>query len=167
LRNKLQDLVPTLPSGTIGPQLNDEFGDTAVATVALWSDGFSQAEMREVARLARERLNTMPGIKKVELYGIQDERIFLDIANAKLAQFGIGIRTIGDTLRAQNVILPGGRVDLQGTEFIIAPTGNFNQISEIESLLIPIPGTEKTVPLRALATIRHGYVDPPRKPGLF
>ncbi len=167
LRNRIADVAPTLPKGSIGPFVNDEFGDTAVATVALWSDGFSMAEMHETARIARERLGTMSGIKKIELYGVQEERIYLDFANAKMAKFGIGVRTISETLKAQNIILPGGRIDIQGTEFIIEPTGNFNQVSEIETLLIPIPGTEQTVPLQDLATVRRGYVDPPESPVFF
>jgi multidrug efflux pump subunit AcrB len=167
LRNKLHDITPRLPEGTIAPVVNDEFGDTAVATVALWSDGFTMAEMREVARDAREHLGTMKGIKKIDLYGVQDETIYLDIINAKLSQFGIGVRTIADTLRAQNVTLPGGRLDVEGTEIIVEPTGNFNQISEIESLLIPIPGTQHTVPLQDLATIRRAYEDPPVKPAYY
>lgn len=167
LRNKLHDITPSLPAGTIAPVINDEFGDTAVATVALWSDGFTMAEMREVARDTRERLGTMKGIKKIDFFGIQDERIYLDIINAKMAQFGIGVRTVSDALRAQNVILPAGRLDIEGTEVIVEPTGNFNQVSEIESLLIPIPGTQQTVPLQDLATIRRAYVDPPDKPAYF
>ncbi len=167
LRNKLHDIVPSLPEGSIGPAVNDEFGDTAVATIALWSDGFTMAEMREAARDAREHLGTMPGIKKIDLYGIQDERIYLDINNAKLAQFGIGIRTITETLKQQNVTLPAGRLDIEGQEIIIAPTGNFNQVAEIESLLIPIPGTQGTVPLQDLAVIRRAYVDPPVKPAYY
>lgn len=167
LRNKLHDVAPKLPAGTIGPLVNDEFGDTAVATVALWSDGFSMAEMREVARNARERLGTMKGIKKIDLYGIQDERIYLDIVNAKLAQFGIGTRSIGQALKEQNIILPSGRLDINGTEVIVEPTGNFDQVSEIETLLIPIPGTQQTVPLQDLATIRRAYIDPPDKPAYY
>jgi multidrug efflux pump subunit AcrB len=163
LRNKIHDIAASLPEGTIGPAVNDEVGDTAVATVALWSDGFSMAEMREVARSTRERLGTMEGIKKIDLYGIQEERIYLDIVNAKLAQFDVGTRIIADTLRAQNIILPGGRLDIEGTEIIIEPTGNFNEVSEIESLLIPIPGTQQTVPLRDLATIRSQRGAAPRR----
>ena len=167
LRNKLHDIVPSLPAGTIGPMVNDEFGDTAVATVALWSDGFSMAEMQEAARDTRERLGTMKGIKKIDLYGIQSERIYLDIINAKMAQFGIGIRTVTDALKEQNVTLPGGRLNIEGTEVIVEPTGNFNQVSEIESLLIPVPGTQQTVPLQDLATIRRAYIDPPDKPAYY
>ena len=167
LRNKLHDIEPKLPEGSIGPMVNDEFGDTAVATVALWSDGFTMAEMEEVARNTRERLGTMPGIKKIDFYGVQDERIYLDINNARLAQFGIGIRTLSDTLQAQNVTLPAGRLDIEGSEIIVAATGNFNEVSEIRSLLIPVPGTEQTVPLQDIATVRRAYVDPPDKPAYF
>jgi len=167
LRIKLSDIESSLPEGTIGPMVNDEFGDTAVATVALWSDGFSMAEMQEVARNARENLGAMEGIKKIDLYGVQDERIYLDINNAKLAQFGIGIRTIADSLKEQNVTLPAGRLDINGIEIIVAPTGNFNQLSEIESLLIPIPGTERSVPLQDLVIVRRAYVDPPVKPAYY
>ena len=167
LRNKLHDIAPSLPQGTIGPMVNDEFGDTAVATVALWSDGFTMAEMKEVARNARELLGVLNGIKKIDLFGVQDERIYLDISNARLAQFGIGVKTISETLKSQNITLPSGRLDVEGEEVIIAPTGNFNEVSEIKSLLIPIPGTQRTVPLQDLATVRRAYVDPPVKPAYF
>jgi multidrug efflux pump subunit AcrB len=167
LRNKMHDVVPELPTGTIGPIVNDEFGDTAVAIVALWSDGFSLADMHEVARDTRERLAILKGLKKIELYGVQDERIFLELSNSKLSQFGISPRTIRQALEKQNVILPGGRVNVGGIEYIIEPTGNFNQVSEINSILIPIPGTEKVIPLQDLAIIKRGYVDPPEKPAYF
>ena len=167
LRNKLHDIAPDLPEGTIGPMVNDEFGDTAVATVALWSDGFSMAEMQEVARDTREHLGTMEGIKKIDLYGVQDETIYLDVSNARLAQFGIGVSTIVETLKAQNVTLPGGRLDVEGTEIIVAPSGNFNEVSEIETLLIPIPNSQRTVPLQDIATVRRAYVDPPVQPAYF
>jgi multidrug efflux pump subunit AcrB len=72
LRNKMSDLAPDLPDGTIGPFVNDEFGLVSIATIALWSDGFSMAEMRLVARDIRDRLYELDGIRKVELYGVQD-----------------------------------------------------------------------------------------------
>ena len=69
LRNRMADVKPELPEGTIGPMVDDTFGDTSVATIALWSDGFSMAEMHETARQIRERLNMMKGIQKVDLTG--------------------------------------------------------------------------------------------------
>lgn len=62
IRNKAADLEQQLPVGTSGPFVNDEVGLTAIATIALWSDGFTLAEMRDVARDIRDRLYTLEGI---------------------------------------------------------------------------------------------------------
>ncbi|MBT8369725.1 MAG: efflux RND transporter permease subunit, partial [Deltaproteobacteria bacterium] len=102
LRNRMDDVKPELPEGTIGPMVDDTFGDTAVATIALWSDGFSMAKMHETARQIRERLNLLKGIMKVDLTGVQDERIYLDVSSAKIAQLGIDPADIGNSLRDQN-----------------------------------------------------------------
>ncbi len=93
LRNRMDDVKPDLPEGTIGPMVDDTFGDTSVATIALWSDGFSMAEMHETARQIRERLNMLKGILKVDLTGVQDERIYLEMSSAKIAQLGIDPET--------------------------------------------------------------------------
>lgn len=167
LRNKMGDIKPELPEGTLGPVVNSEFGLTAVATIALWSDGFSLAEMREVARSTRDRLYRLQGINKIEIYGIQDERVFLNLSNAKMAQLGISPGVILDTLQRQNVILPGGRFSVEGQNLVIEPSGNFNDVAEIESVIIQIPGTEKVIPLDEIVTISRGYVDPPDKPVYF
>ena len=164
LRDKLVDVVPSLPKGTIGPFVNDEFGLTAVATIALWADGFSLAEMRVVARDLRNQLYSLKGIRRVELYGVQNQRIFLELSNAKLAEFGISPGVVVDTLQRQNVILPGGLVDVKGQNVVIEPSGDFNNVSEIEDVIIPIPGTDRVTPLRDLAKVTRGYVDPPNQP---
>ena len=70
IRNKAQDVKPDLPKDTQGPIVNDEEGLTAIATIALWSDGFSLAEMRDVARDTRDRLYTLKGVKKIEILGV-------------------------------------------------------------------------------------------------
>ena len=167
LRNKMDDVVPALPDGTVGPFVDDEFGLTAIADIALWSDGFSLAEMRQVARDTRDRLYSLKGIQKVELYGIQEERIYLEFSNSKLAKFGLTPGIIGQTLREQNILLPGGSVNVFGQEVIIEPSGNFNDVAAIESVMIPIPGTEKVTPLRDVVTIIRDYVDPPEQPVYF
>ena len=110
LRNKMHDVIPDLPEGTIGPMVDDTFGDTSVATIALWSDGFSMAEMNEVARQVREHLNLVEGIQKVDLTGVQDERIYIEVSNAKMTQLGINPKDIGSSLRAQNILLPAGKM---------------------------------------------------------
>ncbi len=109
VRNRMLDLAPKLPAGTIGPFVNDEFGLVAVATIALWTEGFSMGEMREAARDIRDRLYELDGIRKVELWGVHEEQVFLEFSTAKLAQLGVSIQDIIQTLRDQNVVLPGGR----------------------------------------------------------
>jgi multidrug efflux pump subunit AcrB len=164
LRDKLVDVTPSLPEGTIGPFVNDEFGLTAVATIALWSEGFSLAEMRVVARDLRNDLYALKGIRRVELYGVQDQRVFLELSNAKLAEFGISPGVVVQTLQQQNIILPGGQIDVRGQNIVIEPSGDFDSVSEIEDVIISIPGTQRVTPLRDLAKVTRGYVDPPNQP---
>jgi multidrug efflux pump subunit AcrB len=162
VRNKMVDIKPELPQGTIGPFINDEFGLTAVATIALWSDGFSMADMRLTARDIRDRLYELDGIRKIELYGVQEEQVFLIYNRAKIEQFGMTGREIMQVLVDQNVVLPSGRVDAAGQDIIVEPTGNFRNIEDIENVLIPIPDTQQTVKLKDVVTVVRGYEDPAR-----
>ncbi len=167
VRNKMADIKPELPSGTIGPFVNDEFGLTSVATMALWTDGFSMAEMRLVARDIRDRLYELKGVRKVELYGVQEEQVFLKFSMAKISQFGISLGEINDTLIQQNVVLPGGRIDAAEQDIIVEPSGNFRSVEDIERVLITIPGTEHTVALKDLLEVERGYIDPPKDIAYF
>ena len=85
VRNKMSDVKPRLPEGTIGPIVDDEVGITSVASIALWSDGFDMAEMRLTARDLRDRLYELPGISQVKLFGIHDEKVYLEISRTRLA----------------------------------------------------------------------------------
>jgi multidrug efflux pump subunit AcrB len=167
LRNRMNDVKPELPEGTIGPMVDDTFGDTSVATIALWSDGFSMAEMHETARQMRERLNMIKGIQKVDLTGVQDERIYLDVSSARIAQLGIDTADISKSLREQNIVLPAGRINLNDVEIIVETQGQFTSIEEIAEVLIPISGTQASIPLRDIATIRRTYVEPIHNPAYY
>lgn len=167
LRNRMNDVKPVLPEGTIGPLVEDTFGDTSVATIALWSDGFSMAEMHEVARRSRERLNLLVGIKKIDMTGVQQQRIYLEVSNAKVSQLGVETGSIAKVLREQNILLPAGRLDVNGIEVIIETLGRFESLEELEEVLIPISGTQGSVALRDIATIRKGYVEPIENPAYY
>jgi multidrug efflux pump subunit AcrB len=147
--------------------VDDTFGDTSVATIALWSDGFSMAEMHETARQIREHLNLMEGIMKVDLTGVQDERIYIEFSNAKIAQLGIKPNDIANSLRAQNILQPGGKISVNDVEIVIETLGKFESIEEIEEVLITISGTRATIPLRDIATIRRAYVEPIDNPAYY
>jgi multidrug efflux pump subunit AcrB len=103
IRNKMSDIKPELPTGTIGPFVNDEFGLVAIADIALWAEGFSMAEMRIVARDIRDRLYELNGVRKIDLYGVHAEQVFLNFSTTKLAQFGITGEEVVGTLVEQNV----------------------------------------------------------------
>jgi multidrug efflux pump len=167
LRNRMNDIKPELPEGTIGPMVNDTFGDTSVATIALWSDGFSMAEMHEIARQIRERVNLLKGIMKVDLTGVQDERIYLEVSSARIAQLGIDIADIGKILQEQNILLPGGRINFNDVEITVETQGKFKSIKQIGEVLIPIPDTQSSIPLRDIATIRKAYVEPIYNPAYY
>jgi len=167
LRNRMDDVKPELPQGTVGPMVDDTFGDTSVATIALWSDGFSMTEMHETARQIRERLNLMDGIQKIDFNGVQDERIYIEASNARLAQLGIDLTDIGRSLQEQNILLPGGKIKINDVELIVETQGRFRTIEEIGEVLIPISGTQATIPLGDIAHIRKAYVEPVNNPAYF
>jgi multidrug efflux pump subunit AcrB len=125
------------------------------------------AEMHETARQVRERLNKLKGILKVDLTGVQDERIYLEVASAKIAQLGIDPADIGKSLRDQNILLPGGRINLNDVDVIVEVQGRFKSKEEIAEVLIPISGTQGTIPLRDIATIRKAYVEPINNPAYY
>lgn len=162
VRNRMLDLAPSLPEGTIGPVVNDEFGLVAVATIALTGEGFGMDEMRDVAWDLRDRLYELEGIRKIELWGVHDERVFLEYSSAKLAQVGVSIQDVIDTLTDQNVVLPGGRYDVSGEDLIIEPSGNFQSVRDIEDLLIAVPGTQQSIFLKDLLQVRRGFAEPPK-----
>ncbi len=161
LRNRMDDLARSLPPGTVGPFVNDEFGLTAIATVALWADGFSLEEMRQVAQDIRDRLYVLEGIRKVELYGVQDEEVTLKFSNAKLAQAGVSTADLITALKQQNVVLPGGHLDVDGQEVTMRASGNFESLADIRQALIPSKDGTTLVPLRDLVEIERSYKDPP------
>jgi multidrug efflux pump subunit AcrB len=162
LRNKMRDLASELPEGTIGPRVNDEFGDVFVAVLALRARGFSLAEMRDAARDIRDALTVLPGVKKVDLHAVQEERIFLEVSNARLAELGLDPTQLIGTLQEQNVILTGGRVDIGDQRIALEPSGDFSDIDDIRGLVFEVPGAEQFVYLVDILSLRRAYEDPPQ-----
>ncbi|WP_417450606.1 efflux RND transporter permease subunit [Kordiimonas sp.] len=164
LRNKMDDARGQLPEGTQGPIIDDEKGLTAIASIALWAEGFTLREMKDASDDLQRALYGIDGVKKVEIFGVQSERIFLEMSNTGLAQYGISSNQIINTLQQQNVILPGGTIRASNLSIPIEPSGNFRSVSEIENLLIKLPGTNQVIKLSDIATVRRGYIDPAEKP---
>ncbi len=162
LRDKMNDLKEDLPTGTQGPFVNDDYGLTAIATIALTSDGFSFREMRDTARDIRDSIYTLDGVKKVQIYGEQPQKITVKVSNARLAESGLTPDSIAAVLQKQNIILPGGVVDTGGLNLTLEPSGNYEHIDDIGKTLILLPGP-RLMPLKDIAQIEEGYKDPPDK----
>jgi multidrug efflux pump subunit AcrB len=167
LRNKMDDVKAELPEGTIGPFVDDEFGDVSVVLVALTAKGFSMADMRDVARDVRDDFYTLEGIRKVTLHGVQEERVFLEITNARLAQYGLSPRELSQTLMEQNIILPGGAIDTGAVEMVVEPSGNFRSVEDIENVVIKLPKSKDVAYLKDIATVKRAYIDPPQNKAYF
>lgn len=167
IRNKASDIRPSLPSDTLGPYVNDDYGSTSIATIALWADGFSLREMQNVAENVRDRIYTLDGVKRVELFGVQEERIYLEFQQAKLAQFGVSLESIFSQLEQQNVLEPGGKIKVGDRTIQITPSGNFESVEEIRAVVFPIPGTNRVARLDDVVDIKRVYIDPPDQPVFF
>lgn len=167
IRNKVSDVRSSLPEGTVGPEVDDEVGLTAIATIALWSDGFSMPEMRDVARDTRDLLYSLEGIRKVEILGVQEERVYLEVTPAKLAEFGVSPQEIFGALEQQNIIQPGGEIVAGGRSVVIEPSGNFSSVEEIGAVVFRIPDTNRVLRLDEVVTITRETVDPPKIPSFF
>ena len=167
IRNKMEDVKPELPEGTKGPFVNTNYGDVAIATIAVTGEGFSYAEIKDAADDLRTSLYTVDGISKVTQFGEQEERIWLEIDSRKLAAIGVQLTQVLSDLQSQNVILPAGELDAAGTTLILEANGDLGSVEDIGNILTKVTGLSGFVRLKDLMNVRRGYVDPKSKPVYF
>jgi multidrug efflux pump subunit AcrB len=167
LRDKMDDVKVELPNGTLGPFVNSDFGDVAIATAAITAEGFSFREMKDAAEDFRKKLYQLQGVAKVDLLGIQDERVWLEIDTRKLGSVGVQLNALIKDLQAQNVVLPSGNIDADGTRVLLETSGDFPNVRAIETMLTRVGTTDSLVRLSDLVTVRRGYVSPKVKPIYF
>ena len=108
VRKKLGDIRANLPAEVIGPFFNDEFGDTFGNIYALTADGFDYAVLKDYADRLEIELQRVPDVAKVELVGLQDEKIWVEISNTRLATLGIPLAAVQQALDEQNAVIPAG-----------------------------------------------------------
>ncbi len=160
LRRKLEN-IEGLPEG-VNPDLNDDgIGDVYGIVVGLTSDGFSYAEMKEYADDIRDDLIKIPEAAKVELGGLQEERVFVEFNNAKLNEYGLTANMLKNFISATNIVSSGGQINLGDERVILEPTGNFNDITDIRGMLIPVGEGSQLIQLGDIAQVTQAYIDPP------
>jgi multidrug efflux pump subunit AcrB len=167
LRDKIGDVKIELPDGVVGPFVNSDFGDVAIATLAITGEGFSQREIRNVADDFRKQLYQVSGISKVDLLGVQDERIWLELDTRKLAAVGVQVNALIKDLQGQNVVLPSGNINADGTRLLLETSGDFSSVRAIETMLTRVGASDSLVRLADLVTVHRGYISPKVKPIYF
>jgi len=160
LRRKIEEVTSELPQETIGPFVDDEFGDVYPIMLTITGDDFSFAELQEIADDVRDQLLFEDEVAQVEIFGRQAERIFVEYDIARLSEVGLSPAQLGQILSAQNIIISGGTLQAFGEDIALEPTGNYETIEAIGRTVIPLPGGSVSY-LADLVDIRPGYVDPP------
>ena len=160
VRKKIGDMRYTLPAGVQGPFFNDDFGDVYGVIYALESDGFSYAETKVFADDVRQRLLRVPDVAKVELFGVQDEKVYIEISQKRLAQLGLDMNAVLAQLGQQNAVESAGAVQTPLDVVQVRVAGQFDAVEQLEAM--PIRGsTGNQLRLSDIASIQRGYVDPP------
>jgi len=161
LRRKVERVSTELPDGVIGPFVDDEFGDVYPIMLTVTGDGLSYAELKEVADEVRDQLLRIADVAKVDVYGAQDERVFVEYNNARLAEVGLSPVQLQSILASQNIITPGGSVFTGEEEIPLEPAGSFDSVEDLKRTIIQVPGRTDVIYLEDLAHVYRGYVDPP------
>ncbi|MEC4721830.1 efflux RND transporter permease subunit [Noviherbaspirillum sp. CPCC 100848] len=160
VRKKIGDIRNTLPGGVLGPFFNDEFGDTYGSIFAISADGFSYSEMKDYADFVRQQFLKVPSVSKVEMFGVQDEKINIEFSHKKFAQLGIGFDAIVNQINAQNAVEASGVLVTPTDNLQVRVTGAMASARELENLELRANGT--TFRLGDFATVRREYKDPPQ-----
>jgi multidrug efflux pump len=160
VRKKIGDIRAQLPPGIQGPFFNDEFGDVYGVMFAFSTDGFTYRELKDYVEQVRQELLRVPNVAKVDLFGVQDEKIYIEISHRKLAQLGLDIPQLTQQLNAQNAVEGAGVVVLPTDNVQVRITGEFRAVEDLRAL--PIRANGLSYRLGDVATITRGYIDPPR-----
>lgn len=165
VRKRLGDMRGTLPQGVYGPVFNDEFGDVYGSIFALSADGFSPEELREYSVRVRSQLLKVPDVSKVETFGAQPEKVFIEISQKRLASLGLDFNQVINQLGAQNAVEGGGVLNAGSGNLQIRIGGQFNSVQALQDFAIrainPTTGQASSLRLSDIAEIHRGYVDPP------
>ncbi|MHC5064689.1 MAG: efflux RND transporter permease subunit, partial [Planctomycetota bacterium] len=182
LRHKIRDVTPQLPPGVGAPEVLDDFSFVYGFVLGITGDGYSYKELEDYADSIKKELSVVPGVARVELWGTQDKVIYLDASQTQIANFGLTDEDVALTMAIQNKVVDAGSLDIADRRVRVAPTGEFRSPEEIGSLQVrtslrdtltnvmrrkedldsTAPGTSELIRVEDVATVRPGYMEPPR-----
>ncbi len=160
VRKKIGDMRYTLPAGVQGPFFNDEFGDVYGVIYALSGEGYSPAELKTEADRVRQILLRVPDVAKVELFGVQDEKVFVEISQKKIAQLGLDLNAVLGQLGQQNAVESAGTIQAPQDVVQVRIGGQFQSLDDLRAMPIR-GGSGSQLRLADIAQVTRGYVDPP------
>jgi len=159
VRKKLDDIRHTLPAGVQGPFPNDEFGDVYVNIYALTGAGYDHAELRRAAVRVQRALRGLPDVRKVDLLGVQEEKVHVEMAPQRLARLGLTPALVAEALARQNAVQPAGFVETDSDRVRLRVTGAFDSVERIRAADLMVDG--RHFRLGDVATVTRGFADPP------
>lgn len=157
-RKKANDEMSNLPSGVIGPLVNDEYADVTFTLYALKAKNEAQRLLVRDAETIRQQLLHVPGVKKVNIIGEQPERIYIEFSHERLATLGVNPQDVFAALNNQNVLTPAGSIETKGPQVFLRLDGAFDKLQKIRDT--PITAQGRTLKLSDIATVKRGYEDP-------
>ena len=158
VRKKVGDVRPMLPEGIVGPFFNDEFGDTFGNIYALTGPGFDYAVLKDYAERLQLELQRVPDVGKIDLVGLQDEKVWVEVSNTKLATLGIPLAAVQQALEQQNAVTSAGFFETRSDRVQLRVDGAFDSIAAIRAF--PVRAGDRTVRLGDIATVKRGFADP-------
>ena len=159
LRRKIGDAQQQLPPGAGESIVADDYGDVYGVFLAIYGDGYSYAEIKEVVDMLRTELLLVKDVGKIDTFGERTEAIYVELDRDRMSQMGMSDDVIVNELRQKNIVANAGKVKV-GPEFItLSPTGDIQTVEQFESILIS-GGGEQQIFLRDVANVRRGYVEP-------
>ena len=172
IRNKVHDATPSLPPQALAPVVADDVGQIFGLLLAIVGDGFSPKELADYADDVKRQLSLVSGVSRVDLWGDQDEAIYIEVSESRSHQLGISPQTLLSTLASQNFVVNSGALEINDQRLRIETTGSFTTPEEIENLVFraspldqlgnELPSSPDTlVRLKDFATVRRALREPP------
>jgi multidrug efflux pump len=160
VRKKLADIRSTFPPGVIDLEANDEVGDVYGLQYAFIGDGFSRRELRDYVEGVRSALLHLPDVAKIDLFGAQDERIYIEFSIRRLSDLHINPTELVRALQAQNAITPSGVLDTGQEQFMVRVSGRFTSDEDLRRMNFFVDG--RLIPMTDIGVVKRSYADPPQ-----
>lgn len=162
LRRRVNEAASGLPDGARPPRINTDFSDVTVMTVAVTGPDFDPAELTEAAEHLEGAVYEVPGTLRVDLFGAQSERIYVELAGARLAELGVDAQAVYQALARQNLVRPGGTMEVGDKRLPVRVSGTYETVQDVRNTLVQLPELALPLPLKELARVYRAPMDPPQ-----